>query len=209
MIRPPGFTGAAFGTIDSGDLRVDVARRQQVAAELGISADWAFVTQVHSADVVEAARPGNLGEADAIITVDSRIPVAVATADCVPVIIEASTAVAVVHAGWRGAAAGVIPATLRQMEAGGHQPRRAAIGPAIGACCYEVGPEVVAEFPGFAAETSWGSVSVDIPGYIAAQLAGLEVWRSTECTFTSSRLHSWRGEKTKQRQVAVAWLQNG
>ena len=206
MIRPSGFAGAAFGTVDTGDLRVDARLRRRAAAELGIPAAWAFVKQVHGAVVVEATRSGNLGEADAIISVEPSIPIAVATADCVPIVVEASTAVAVVHAGWRGAAAGVVPATLAAMRAGGHTPLRAAIGPANGPCCYEVGAEVVAQFAGFIGETTWGSPSVDIPAYVADQLAGLEVWRSPECTFTSDDLHSWRASRTKQRQVAVAWL---
>lgn len=208
MIRPSGFAGAAFGTSETGDLRVDRRGRQQAADELGVPVDWAFVNQIHSAVVVEATRPGSLGEADAIVTTTANLPIAVATADCVPIVIEAAAAVAVVHAGWRGAVAGVVPATLAFMTARGHWPRRAAIGPAIGACCYEVGAEVIMQFPGFVGETTWGSPSVDIPGYIAAQLAELEVWKSAECTFTSGRLNSWRRDKTKQRQVAVAWLPN-
>jgi len=208
MILPSGFAGAAFGTIETGDLRLNLSRRKQVADELGISPDWAFVNQIHSAAVVTATGGGNLGEADAIVTAVPGLPIAVATADCVPIIIEAASAVAVVHAGWRGAVAGVVPATLALLKARGHRPRRAAIGPAIGACCYEVGAEVIAQFPGFAAETTWGSPSVDIPGYIAAQLADLEVWRSVECTYTSDALYSWRSDRTKQRQVAVTWLPN-
>ncbi len=206
MIRPPGFAGAAFGTKASGDLRSSPVRRAAAADELGIPADWAFVHQVHGTKVVEAIAPGQLGDADAIVVARSGIPIAVATADCVPVVIEAATAVAVVHAGWRGAVAGVVTAALDYMIAGGHEPRRAAIGPAIGPCCYEVGPEVAAQFPGHEAQTKWGSTSVDIPGYIERQLAGLSVWRSNECTYSSERLYSWRRNGTKRRQVAVAWL---
>ena len=149
---------------------------------------------------------GNLGDADAIFVRRPGLPIAVATADCVPIIIEAVGAVAVVHAGWRGAAAGVVPAALSALAAAGCQPQRAAIGPAIGPCCYEVGQEVTEQFAGYAAETTWGSPSVDIPSFVAAQLAGLELWRSPECTFTSARLNSWRRDATDRRQVAVAWL---
>lgn len=206
MIRPPGFAGAAFGTTASGDLRSDTVRRSAISDELGIRSDWAFVHQVHGTGIVEAVTPGQLGDADGIVAATSGIPIAVATADCVPVIIEATTAVAVVHAGWRGAAAGVVSAALDYMIARGHEPRRAAIGPAIGPCCYEVGPEVTAQFPGHIAQTTWGTESVDIPGYIQEQLAGLAVWVSGECTYTSARLYSWRRDGTKQRQVTVAWL---
>jgi YfiH family protein len=209
MIRPPGFAGAAFGTKKSGDLRVDVAGRTAVAAELGIPAGWAFVNQVHGARVVEATRAGRLGDGDAIMTEVPGLPIAVATADCAPVVIEAADAVAVVHAGWRGAVAGVLPATLEKMRSKGHTVFRAAIGPAIGPCCYEVGEEVAERFPGFTAKTTWGSISIDIPRYLEAQLAGLEVWRSDECTYTSDRLNSWRRDRTAERQMAVAWLPNG
>lgn len=206
MIRPPGFAGAAFGIAASGDLRSDAERRRRVAADLGISEDWAFVHQVHGATVVEAKDGGRLGDADAIIVRRAGLPIAVATADCVPIVIESAGAAAVVHAGWRGALAGIVPATLAALGAIGHEPRRAAIGPAIGPCCYEVGDEVAERFPGFVAETTWGTRSIDIPAYVAQQLAGLELWRSMECTFTSERLYSWRRDATEQRQVAVAWL---
>lgn len=206
MIRPPGFTGAAFGTRETGDLRADAAKRAAASAELGIPASWAFVKQVHGATVVEAVGPGMLGEADAIVTAEFSLPIAVATADCVPVIIEAPQAVAVVHAGWRGALAGVLPAALAMMRDRGHRPERAAVGPAIGPCCYEVGEEVAALFEGFVASTSWGTTSVDIPAYLVDGLAGLEVWRSGECTHTSDRFNSWRRDRTRERQVAVAWL---
>lgn len=206
MIRPPGFVGAAFGTAALGDLRTDRAERERVAAQLGIPADWAYLNQVHGANVIEAAHPGLLGDGDAIVALVPGIPIMVATADCVPVIVEADGAVAVVHAGWRGAAAGVLPAALGALQAAGRRPLRAAIGPAIGPCCYEVGPEVAAEFLGFVAETSWGTRSVDLPGFLESQLSGVEVWNERECTYTSSRMHSWRRDRTKHRQVAVAWL---
>ncbi len=206
MIRPPGFAGAAFGTTATGDLRVDAARRQLVAEELGIPADWAFLHQVHGATVLVATAPGDHGDGDALITADPQIPVAVATADCVPVVVVGDRAVAVIHAGWKGALAGVVPATLDAMEALGHTPRRAAIGPAIGPCCYEVGEEVAERFPGFVGSTTWDTVSVDVAAFVESQLSGLDVWTSGECTFTSDRLYSWRQDRTDQRQVAVAWL---
>ncbi len=206
MIRPPGFAGAAFGTADSGDLRRDHETRILVAAALGIPDDWAFLHQVHGATVRTADRSGKLGDGDAIVVFTSDLPIMVATADCVPVIVEAENAAAVVHAGWRGAIAGALDETLQVMRRRGHEPTRAAIGPAIGPCCYEVGEDVADQFPGFVTQTTWGSVSIDIPGYLQEQLAGIEVWRSGECTFTSPRLHSWRRDHSKQRQVAVAWL---
>lgn len=208
MILPGGFRGAAFGTAGEGDLRKDGPARRAAARSLGIPTDWATVTQVHGARVVEAETAGELGEADAIITRRPGLPAAVATADCVPVIIEAEDAVAVVHAGWRGAAAGVVQATVERLNRLGSAPMRAAIGPAIGPCCYEVGPEVVARFRHHSGTTSWGTPSVDLAGFVADALDGLEIWASGACTYTSEELHSHRRDNTPLRQVAVGWLPN-
>ncbi len=191
MIRPPGFAGTAFGNAATGDLRRDPAARALVAAKLGIPPDWAYVNQVHGATVHEATHAGSLGDGDAIVAYRFGLPIMVATADCVPIVLEADGAVAVVHAGWRGAIAGVLPAAIATMRRAGHAPLRAAIGPAIGPCCYEVGPEVASCFPGFTRETTWGAESVDIPGFLAGQLGDLDdVWQAGECTYTSSRLNS-------------------
>jgi polyphenol oxidase len=207
MIRPPGFAGAAFGTSATGDLRKDAAERIRAASELGIPSEWAYLNQVHGATVLEATHPGLLGDGDAIVVYNPGIPVMVATADCVPVILEAKGAACVVHAGWRGASAGVLQAAIDTMAEAGQHPVRAAIGPAIGPCCYEVGEEVTAEFPGFVTQTTWGTTSVDIRAFLASQLEDLEeVWQSEECTYTSLRMSSWRRDSTKQRQVTVAWL---
>lgn len=208
MIRPPGFAGVAFGTVDTGDLRKDRGRRELISADLGISADWAFANQVHGAEVLVANRSGKLGDADAIISTNPAVPCAVATADCVPVSLHAAAAVAVVHAGWRGAAAGVLEATISTMTKMGQRPVTATIGPSIGPCCYEVGEEVAARFGGHVSETTWGSTSIDIPGYLEAKLRGMELWKSDICTFSSDQMHSWRRDHTKQRQVTVAWLPN-
>lgn len=209
MIRPPGFRGAAFGEAAEGDLRVDSVSRRKVAGELGISPEWAFVTQIHSATAVNALDPGPQGEADAIFTTRHALPLAVATADCVPVILEGADFTAVVHAGWRGASAGVVDKTVETLRTTGHQIERAAIGPSIGPCCYEVGPEVAERFDGHVSQTTWGSTSVDIAGYLADSLAGVPMWRSQRCTYTDDQLHSYRRNRTKLRQVAVAWLPAG
>lgn len=206
MIRPHGFRGAAFGEATEGDLRVDSAQRRSVAGELGISPEWAFVSQVHSATVVRATQPGALGEADAIFTTRIALPVAVATADCVPVVLEGDEFAAVIHAGWRGAISGILDNTVAAIRASGHEVARAAIGPSIGPCCYEVGPEVAERFEGHAATTTWGTPSVDIAGSLAAVLGDIPVWRSPRCTFTDDNLNSYRRNRTKLRQVAVAWL---
>ena len=206
MIRPPDFSGAAVGTAQLGDARRNADVRSRISEDLGLVDSWAWVDQVHGAVVVEAVEPGPQGEADALYTTHSGLALTIATADCVPIILEGKGVVAVVHAGWRGAAAGVVPAALAALAAAHSPADRAAIGPAIGPCCYEVGPEVVDRFPGFAATTTWDTSSIDLPGFIASQLDGLRVWSADLCTHHDERFHSYRRDGTADRQVAVGWL---
>ncbi|MDJ0960187.1 MAG: polyphenol oxidase family protein [Acidimicrobiia bacterium] len=205
MIRPDGFRGAAFGTLRDGDARVDASGRSRLAARLGIPGDWAFLTQVHGDVVHHVTTPGLQGDGDAMFTTTS-IPIAVATADCVPVILEGPGVVAVVHAGWRGAVAGVVGATLDAIRDAGLRVDRAAIGPAISPDCYEVGDEVADQLPAFVAKTRWGTQSIDLPAAVSDQLGDLPVWRSSTCTYTDERFASYRQNRTDLRQVAVAWL---
>lgn len=206
MIRPPGFRGAAFGAAADGDARKSEAARQRLSARIGIAAEWAYPTQVHGACVLEAAVAGHLGEADAVYTTHAGLPIAVATADCVPVILEGPDVVAVVHAGWRGAVAGVIPAALGAIDRAGCAIEQAAIGPSIGPCCYEVGDDVARLFPGYVGVTRAGTTSIDIASYLEAQLDHLQVWRSNVCTCHSATHHSYRRSRTTERQVAVGWI---
>jgi YfiH family protein len=114
------------------------------------------VNQVHGRAhvVVRAGQPaanGERPEADALVSNDASAAIAVRAADCVPVLIadRESGAVAAVHAGWRGTCAGVSAAAVSALRAEfGARPESlvAAIGPSIGVCCYEVGPELVDAF---------------------------------------------------------------
>ena len=114
-------------------------------------AAMASLKQIHSAISFTAEKPGCVGEGDALVTRVPGVAVSVRTADCFPVLLAdpQSRAVAVVHAGWRGTATGVVRASLARMHTEfGTEPENvyAAIGPGIGRCCYEVGAEVARQF---------------------------------------------------------------
>ncbi|NDD65484.1 MAG: peptidoglycan editing factor PgeF [Acidobacteria bacterium] len=145
----------------SQDLQANVVEnRRRLKTALG-EPNWPILTmqQTHSADVRNIIEPAQTElfsslqppAGDALTTSFSRILLAVQTADCLPVLIadRRSGATAAVHAGWRGTASGIVARTVEQMQQHlGADPSNlhAAIGPAIGPCCFEVGPEVVAAF---------------------------------------------------------------
>lgn len=200
MIRPPGFRGAAFTDAADGDMRSD--DRLAVAAALGVPSSWAEVRQVHGADLIEVSEAGVAADADGLWTSQRDLPLAVFTADCGGVVLEAGDATAVVHAGWRGAAAGVVGAAAAALG----DVERAALGPTIGPCCFEVGDEVAARFAGDLATTTWGTVSVDLPSAIRRQVPGAEWWSADACTRCGAGWFSHRRDRTPARMAALGWL---
>lgn len=205
IIRPPGFRGAAFTAAAAGDMRC--GDRSAVSEELGIPSQWATLRQVHGNRVVEVDRPGRSGEGDALATAVRRLPLAVFTADCAGVVIETAEAVAVVHAGWRGAAAGAVAEAVAylELELEG-EVLRAAAGPVLGPCCFEVGPEVAALFPGRRSRTSWNTESVDLEAAIRAQAPKASWWSAGACTRCGQDWFSHRRDGSAARTAAIGWL---
>lgn len=124
-------------------------RRSEGWLPEGESAD---LKQIHSDLIVRADGPAaRFCEGDALVTDRQGLWVRIRTADCLPVLFvdERRRAVAAVHCGWRGVRLGLAAATVRRMgEEYGSSPSHllAAVGPGIGPCCFEVGPEVALEF---------------------------------------------------------------
>ncbi len=113
--------------------------------------DLATVQQIHSDKVLVADHAGCIGEGDALISNQPGITLSVRTADCLPILMAdtRNLAVAAVHAGWRGSLLEIVPKTVQAMgEQFGTRPDDLviAIGPGIGACCFEVGPDVASQF---------------------------------------------------------------
>lgn len=206
MNRPPGADGVAFTDEGEGDQRNDLTARSAMSSWLGISRRWATVRQVHGVRTVRATDPGELAEADGIWTNRPGLPLAVFTADCFGVVLYGGNAVGVAHAGWRGAAAGVVTALRREMTVHGHEPTTAAIGPGIGPCCFEVGPDVAERFPLDIRETTWGTQSVDLASAIRHELDGLDVWLAGACTMHDPGWYSHRQNRTPLRHATICWL---
>ncbi len=145
--RAGGISTGPYSSLDLGSLVGDdpaaVATNWDRAAAAGGLTTEAIsrVRQVHGCTVVTAS--DSMPEADAIVLRRGEGGAAcVLTADCVPVIIAGRDAIAVVHAGWRGLVAGVVEAAAQELR----NPATAWIGPAIHACCYEVGHDVTDAF---------------------------------------------------------------
>src|SRR5699024_9971527 len=117
------------------------------------------------------------GTADGMVTTERGLGLMVSTADCVPLLLAAPGAVGAVHAGRDGVRLNVTAAAVAALENVTGRPAEdviAIIGPAVGGCCYEVGGElyeqVVDVVGATAAQTTWGTPSLDLPAGVAAQL---------------------------------------
>jgi polyphenol oxidase len=143
------------------------------------------LTQVHGLDVIHVTAPWAAGEgprADAMVTDRPDVALGVITADCAPVLFADATAgvIGAAHAGWRGAVAGVLEATLAAMVELGAQRITAVIGPCIHQPSYEVGADLreavlahdAAHARFFAVGRRDGHWQFDLPKYCAARLAG-------------------------------------
>jgi polyphenol oxidase len=207
--RAGGTSAAPYDTLNlalrvGDDLRRALANRRRVATVLGLAGQpWALARQVHSAAILRVD-PGRLGqgppegrpvvgEADGLVTAEPGVVLAVLTADCAPVLLAdpAAGVVGAVHAGWRGLAAGVVEAGVAAMVELGADPAACTglVGPAVGGCCYEVGPDVRAavgdRHPAALATTRDGRPALD-PAAGAAQAlqrAGVgQVRVAAQCT---------------------------
>ena len=171
----------------------------RAATDLGV-AGWpvAYVSQVHGDHILWASTGGCIGEADAVLTREAELLVAVRTADCVPILVWGDSVVGAIHAGWRGLAAGIIPKTMRLLADEG--PIMAVVGPSISLERYEVGEEVVQGIarwtePKHFVRRGPGKPHVDGGAAAVAQLiqAGVaKVDRLNVCTWDDDRLWSHR-----------------
>ncbi len=129
-----------FGGKGPAGLKLEVAL-DRILPE-GVEPSW--LSQVHSATVLNA-RSGESGRGDALLTRRRDMALAVVTADCVPVLLANDRSIAAAHAGWRGIAQSILPEAFERLAEQSSAPVTAWIGPAIGACCYEVGGDVARE----------------------------------------------------------------
>jgi YfiH family protein len=150
--RVGGVSEGPFESLNLGGRRDDPERvaenRRRACEALGLDASRLTVNRQRHTPTVHRAVAGRTDEpGDGLWTDEPGLPMLALSADCLPIAVAVTgdrpRALAVLHAGWRGLAGGLVEAGLRALGGG---PAAAIVGPAVGPCCYEVGPEVSARF---------------------------------------------------------------
>lgn len=236
-VSEPPFDGLNLGALTDDSVEAVAENRRRLAAALGLQADRiAFAHQVHGAELMVHAEPldasftspeamsaqrnrveprisrvdtvssgGSLPAVDGHVIEGPRAAALVFVADCVPVALFGPGGVAMLHCGWRGLAEGIVGKGAAAIGA-----TDAAVGPSIGPCCYEVGPEVLAAFDhlgdGVAADRMLDLPEVTRRLLLAAGVERVEL--SGLCAGCESELfYSHRRDSGRTgRQAGLVWL---
>ncbi len=222
---PYASLNCSVGTGDAPDALRE--NRRRVARAMGVAPDRLLgITQVHGdavATVAEPWRPGEGPRADAMVSDRPGLALGIITADCAPVLFadRARGVVGAAHAGWRGAAGGILEATVAAMRRLGAGEITVAVGPCIAQDSYEVGPELrdavvsagtVPDPNGFFGSGRGDRLQFDLSGYCLARLraCGIERvealgcdTRTDESRFFSHRRRTLSGGGPIGHQISV------
>ncbi|MCW2954192.1 MAG: hypothetical protein JWQ48_3362 [Conexibacter sp.] len=219
--RRGGISDGPFASLNLGRWTDDdpdavEANRARVAAAVALPPEAiAQGRQVHGTVVERVlAAPAErdaIADADGQATALAGVAPFVLTADCLPIALVARGAVAMVHAGWRGLAGGIVAEGVRALrELGAEGPIAAAVGPGAGGCCYAVGDEVRIAFAAHGSAVRDGA-KIDLKAIARRELgaAGVdEVHDSRLCTLCADPAlffsHRRDGGRTG-RQAGIAW----
>ena len=220
--RRGGFSSGPYESLNLGRLTADRpedVRRNRAALKEQLGVQPAYIRQVHGTAVrrvveqpVDPTDAVELPEFDGQATAMPGVAPMVMTADCLPVAVAGAGAVAMLHAGWRGLAGGILAegvAAVRELGAEGSLA--AAIGPGAGPCCYEVGEEVHAAFTDQDLDIRRGR-NLDLKAIAREQLrrAGVEVVHDvglcTICGDPTLLFSHRRDGGITGRQAGLVWL---
>ncbi len=233
--RRGGFSEGPYASLNLGRLtddRLEAVLMNRARLEANVGGRIAYIHQVHGTTVRTVESTDDVGvaplpvadmklvDADAQATRLQGVAPMVMTADCLPIALAASArdgdgdrgAVAMLHAGWRGLAAGIVAEgvrTIRDLGAAG--PLEAAIGPGAAGCCYEVGEEVHEVFAEYGERVRHGR-NIDLKAIARDQLeaAGVEtvhdIGLCTICSDESLFFSHRRDRGVTGRQAGLVWL---
>jgi YfiH family protein len=232
--REGGVSTGVYASLNCGpgsrdDAAAIAENRARAIAALDPNARLVTLAQIHSPTVHTVNGDWDFDtrrEGDGLVTTQPGVALGILTADCTPVLLADAQArvIGAAHAGWKGAAGGVLEATIAAMEKLGAKAARlvAAIGPTISQANYEVGQDLRDRFSGddarfFVASDRAGHFRFDLPGYVAQRLkkAGVaEVSDLALCTYPpenglfSYRRTTHRGEADYGRELSAIILKN-
>lgn len=184
-----------------------------------VDAPWAWVTQVHGAEVRVVEAPGDVAgqAADALCTAADNAPLSVKAADCAPVaFVSRSGVVAVAHCGWRGLLAGVVERTVESMQSLGAAEIVAVLGACIAPRAYEFGETDLRRLTehfgdAVAAKTATGASALDLSALVVAACSQQDVpvvANVGSCTASNpDRYWSHRARGDVERQAMVIWIE--
>ncbi len=219
--RAGGVSAAPYDSLNLGDHVGDAplaVERNRILLNKYLPSEPVWLEQVHGTVVANADMASCLPQADACIARHSAAVCVVMTADCLPILLcdTQGTVVGAAHAGWKGLAAGVIEATVKEMEVAPHH-LMAWLGPAISRQAFEVGGEVRAQF--VAADPQ--AVAAFVPGKNGKWLADLyalarmrlnklgvtHIYGGDYCTYRDvARFYSYRRDGATGRMGTFIWL---
>ncbi len=192
---------------------------EQIIEQLGLNRSQVCIPQqVHSAVVHAANRGGVYRSTDGLVTSDHHLILSLQVADCIPLFLvdPVNKVLGLIHAGWQGAAGGIVPKAIEVMLEAGGDPASisAVIGPSIRQENFEVGPEVAERFPRRFSHAGKGDrFQLDLPGFTSWQLerAGLSKNNVIDLGLDSfsdpQRFHSFRrdGDKAGRMRAFLGW----
>lgn len=172
-----------------------------------------FMNQVHGNAVEQIDDYSQSSPtADALVTRNPKLALAVMVADCIPLLLANETSIAAVHVGRKGLLNGVSRNALLAMRKIDSSPITAIIGPSICGKCYEVSQDIFQEvtsmFPQAQSQTPSGGFALDLAAALTHDLEadGVSVIDRSQCTVEDKFLYSYRRDGVTGRQVGLIWL---
>lgn len=199
------------------DKELTSKNRAAMLESLGLKPDsLAWLKQVHGNEVMYVDRPGFSGEADGLVTNIPGISLGIMVADCAAILIADpyQKVIGAFHAGWRGAATGIVENGISRMNELGAKDLFAWMSPCIGVHAFEVGEEVAARFPQKYIRTEgYEKPHIDLKQYLVEklELSGIQrdrISMDKRCTFEDPTFFSYRRQGIESgRMMAVIALQ--
>jgi|TARA_R100000963_G_C4643387_1_gene107172 YfiH family protein len=204
--------GLNLGLNTSEKASVVLSNRQSLINQIDVEPDKiAYAVQVHKTDVREISKGGVFEDTDGFVSNTPGLALAIQVADCAAILFgdDKNEVIGAAHAGWRGAAGGIVPETISKMKSLGAESEsiKVFVSPCISLENFEVGEEVASEFPDqFVDRTNYAKPHVDLKAFIKYQLLNegineqnIEI--DASCTISNENFYSYRRQKEQSGRM--------